>query len=479
MATKKDLVEAYSFSRRRLVTAFVSGAPGGREVEPARPGRMIVGGVALAVLLVAAGAVAGALNPRTDPSWSEPGLVTDDHGALYIILDESVFPGQVQLRSIINVTSAQLILGSDVKTKSVPDETLSQQEKGPQIGILDAPATVPGPRQLINSGWSSCTASGAGIRTEIAEEVRPRPADDQAFVVRAADSGKRYLIAEADVDRLPRRAYSYQLPADNDGLYDALRLSPNDEIEVPDEWLGLFPAGEPLDARGLGLGDLGAPAGLSGYTDGALVGDLYVRNNNTYVATRSGFVKLTPFAEAVLRNTPVDGKRRLPREITAGPGASFTIDEGVPYDASSWPEALPTGSVSASEEICGVLVTEEGNVPAVRLATVPAEVGMLEGVAAGSREVDVMSGHGALVRSADWGSTTGTSIYLIDDRGRSNSVAGAEEVERLGYDGVDKVVVPDSWNKLFRPGADLSVLAALCPPSAEPPPGGPSKESCS
>ena len=43
MATKKDLVEAYSFSRRRLVTAFVSGAPGGREVEPARPGRSIVG----------------------------------------------------------------------------------------------------------------------------------------------------------------------------------------------------------------------------------------------------------------------------------------------------------------------------------------------------------------------------------------------------------------------------------------------------
>ena len=46
MATKRDLVEAHQFSRRRLVTAFVSGAPGGREVEPARPGRTIVGGLA-------------------------------------------------------------------------------------------------------------------------------------------------------------------------------------------------------------------------------------------------------------------------------------------------------------------------------------------------------------------------------------------------------------------------------------------------
>ena len=53
MATKRDLVEAHAFSRRRLVTAFVSGAPGGREVEPVRPARVIVGGAALAVLLIA------------------------------------------------------------------------------------------------------------------------------------------------------------------------------------------------------------------------------------------------------------------------------------------------------------------------------------------------------------------------------------------------------------------------------------------
>ena len=61
MATKKDLVEAHAFSRRRLVTAFVSGAPGGREVEPVRPGRVLIGGVALSVLLLAGAAIAGFL----------------------------------------------------------------------------------------------------------------------------------------------------------------------------------------------------------------------------------------------------------------------------------------------------------------------------------------------------------------------------------------------------------------------------------
>ena len=77
MATKKDLVEAYAFTRRRLVTAFVSGAPGGREVEPTRPGRTIVGGVALAVLLMAGAAIAGVFDKRAEVDWDQPGLVAE------------------------------------------------------------------------------------------------------------------------------------------------------------------------------------------------------------------------------------------------------------------------------------------------------------------------------------------------------------------------------------------------------------------
>ena len=69
MATKKDLVEAHAFSRRRLVTAFVSGAPGGREVEPVKPGRVLIGGVALSVLLLAGAAIAGFLLGRPPAQW--------------------------------------------------------------------------------------------------------------------------------------------------------------------------------------------------------------------------------------------------------------------------------------------------------------------------------------------------------------------------------------------------------------------------
>lgn len=56
MATNRDLVEAQGFHRRRLVTALVSGTRG---LEPARPGRAVVAGLALGVLLAAGAAVAG------------------------------------------------------------------------------------------------------------------------------------------------------------------------------------------------------------------------------------------------------------------------------------------------------------------------------------------------------------------------------------------------------------------------------------
>ena len=81
MATKKDLVEAYSFSRRRLVTAFVSGAPGGREVEPSRPGRTIVGGIALAVLMIAGLAADGEVTlPELDLADGPLVLVVGSEG---------------------------------------------------------------------------------------------------------------------------------------------------------------------------------------------------------------------------------------------------------------------------------------------------------------------------------------------------------------------------------------------------------------
>ncbi|MBM7518055.1 type VII secretion protein EccB [Nocardioides nitrophenolicus] len=465
MATKKDLVEAYSFSRRRLVTAFVSGAPGGREVEPARPGRMIVGGIALAVLLVAGAAIAGALSDRAEVDWKKPGLVANDRGALYVILDEDAVPGLPRVRPVINVTSAQLILGADVQARKVPDEEIDGVRKGPSIGILDAPATVPAASSLDESGWTSCTGTGLGMQTTVTATPRVTPVPDVGFVVRSEADGRVFLIAEAEVPGLPRRAYRYALPADNDGLYTDLGISPNDEITVPDAWLGLFPPGDPLDAEGLGLDGGGRPAGLPGY-DTARVGDLLTRGQTTYAFTRDGFVELSPFEVAVLRNTSF-GKRGKPVEIPDNAGAPFNIADPVAGAGEFWPEQVLTDSLDPTGQACAQLVTAEGEPAAARLVTAPSGDASAEDVAPGDREVTVASGRGAVIRSADWIAGDDGSIHLIDDRGYSYPVASTFDLEQLGYAKVPVVVVPDVWNKLFEIGPELSQDAALCPPSKD------------
>jgi Type VII secretion system ESX-1, transport TM domain B len=66
VVTRRDLAEAQSYERRRIVTAFVSGSPGGHEVEPPRTGRQLLGGVVLAVLVMAGSAAAGHVGQLLD-----------------------------------------------------------------------------------------------------------------------------------------------------------------------------------------------------------------------------------------------------------------------------------------------------------------------------------------------------------------------------------------------------------------------------
>ncbi|AIY15945.1 type VII secretion protein EccB [Pimelobacter simplex] len=458
MATKKDLVEAYSFSRRRLVTAFVSGAPGGREVEPARPGRMIVGGVALAILLVAGAAIAGTLSQRAEVDWDKPGLVSDDRGALYVILDKDAVPGQPSIRPVINVTSAQLILGADIEARKVPDDEIASQRKGPPIGILDAPATVPTTGQLVNSRWTSCTGTGLGIRSAVRATPRVTEQPDEGFVVTGTTSKKTYLIAEAEVPGHPRRAYRYLLPDLSDGgLTTALNTQPGNEIEVPDAWLELFPPGGPLTAEGLGVSGLGSDAGLASFP-GAEVGDVFESAGVSYMITQDGPAELTPFAGGVLAGL------RTPQKATPA-SSDYRVVPEPPYAASSWPDDIISGSPGSTEQVCAELVTAEGEQPAVVLATDPQGAASAEGVAAGAQEADVESGFGALVRSADWNTSDGGTLHLVDDRGYSYQIAGPAELTKLGYEKVPAVVVPDVWNKLFESGPELSIDAALCPPS--------------
>lgn len=474
MATKKDLVEAYSFSRRRLVTAFVSGAPGGREVEPSRPGRTIVGGVALAVLLAAGAAIAGVFAPRTPDDWAETGLiVSKETGAAYVILPQpegEEAPDEVELRPVINTTSAKLILGADSAPTLISQDTIDDQRIGEDIGILGAPASVPTPSLLLNSGWAACTADGRGIKVAVAESPDVAATSGAGVLVRS--EGDYFVVAQsAPEGDEPGGAYVYELPPQRteegpltDTLLEDIGLDARvGATEVPRDWLALFPTGAALDLESLQLDSFGEPPSVAPPEEAAdaLVGDVLETDAGArYLVTDEGPVRLGEFAAALYVNLAQPGDREVTRHpVSTAPPQTRAEDEFL--EETRWPdtlvEALPT-------DPCAQLTAEQGEAPVAQLVS-PGESVTARALEPGEKDAVVEPGRGAYVLSGGWsGAASGALPFLVDSKGRANPLVGSGAAAQLGYAEVEVPVVPDAWVELFACGVNLSEEAALQPP---------------
>jgi len=466
VATKRDLVEAHQFSRRRLITAFVSGAPGGREVEPARPGRALVGGLALALLVVAGGAVTGLISGRDEADWKQPGLViSKDRGQAYVISTPD--DDEVVIRPVINITSARLILGSEAEPTYVSERAINAEKIGEPIGILNAPANVPDESDLVESGWTACTSAESGLRLTLTRRPGVTPAPGAGFVVE--NRGVRYVIAPSGV---PARsgggeqtgAYAYALPADpgvQDNLLRDLGLGVGaDAAKVTTEWLALWPVGGALEWETFGISGAGRPApyagGSSGIPTRARVGDIVTTPAESVVLAEEGPRPLDAFALAVLRSSSIDG--RPVRELEA---QRIGVGRLSPDRGTHWPEAT---LVPARGEHCAELSAEAGRAPVVALGVGPAASASSLEVPVRQRAVTVVAGGGAYVLSGSWADSDDGSPYLVDSNGVTYPLVGPDAAANLGFEGFRAPVVPDSWVKLFDEGVNLSVADALCPP---------------
>lgn len=461
MPSNKDLVDAQSFNRRRLVSAFVGGAPGGREPEPRRPGRTLVGGLALAVLVGAGGLIAGWYTDQPDSDWLEPGLIISDNGTRYVITEKADPP---VLHRVPNYATALLLLGPEPETSMVSDDRIDEQEVGPDLGILGAPDSVPAPESLVDDGWAACTEDGTGVRATVSPSpgVTELPAE-AAFVVRSGD--EHWLIGRAPQaldDAGP--GLRYRLPSGGQRLatvLDRLGLGQVDDVaQVPQGWLELFAEGTPLSDDAIGVPRGGRP----GYGDlprGSRVGDLVEFDGRSYLLAEDGAVALSDFQRQLVLGL----RGRAPVEVGSLPTSSAELPE-------DWPTAMP---VPQTGELCARLLTRDGEQPAVLPAGSPTEDVYAAQVPVDAVETQVASDHGALVRVADGGAGTGADAgsedtgpdgsgtgeaVLIDAQGIAYPLADADTAERLGYTDEQLRGVPASWLALFHPGVELSVERA-------------------
>ncbi len=461
MATKKDLVEAHAFSRRRLVTAFVSGAPGGREVEPVRPGRVLIGGVALSVLLLAGAAIAGFLLGRPPAQWLDEGsfIISKDTGEQYVVMIGGDDP---LLQRVPNYVSAQLLLEqADLTPYTVRDKYIRTVQLGEDLGIEGAPAGLPSADDLVDDGWTACTGEGVGIKLAIQQTPAVEDLLGSAFLVSHDD--QQWLIATAPpVGSEQGRAYRFPMPADQtQSSTVANRLSFGaSATEVDEDWLNLFPLGAALEAGAFGItrDRETVPYGGSG-TDLSpyRVGDLLRSGTGRYyLLGDEAPVELSPFA-GMLYDVVGRAATEVPEDLVA----TFGLQD---YPGE-WPRTLPTAIGSGL--LCAVLHPGVGVDPAVSLATNPTGAADPDEVSSGRHEVDVEPSAGSYVLSGSDSAAEGGTPYVIDTKG-AKYLLGPRVPEFIGYAEVAPPLVPSTWLEFFEPGVPLSTNKARRVPEDAP-----------
>jgi len=439
MATKKDLIEAQGFSRRRLLSAFTSGAPGGKELEPAAPLRAVAAGVVLSAMIILAGVFFGLLRPGLPAGWENNTLVlVKDSGARYLSIDSVLYP-------VINTASARLLMPSGKFNVITTDkDTLDGIKIGSTIGILGAPDDIPRAGSLINDGWTGCVLPGSETSVTVPAGRFATPTDE-ASVVRLDErlyvvaGGTRFEVAAEDADAVLR----------------AVGLNAASAVDVDDRWLNLFDEGQPFEA--VVVPDAGDPLGGSSLTVGTAVHLEGSAADSRFLVTENGELQeLSPLAYQLYllgSGALLGGEQDVSSaELRSLPTATE------PAGGADWPKQ-PLAALPGDAVPCAVLSHNDAGDPSTSFATLVDDEQQLES------GVDVSTGGGALVRVGG-SSKGGGLIYLIDESGTAYPVPGADAdiVGRLGFSMKNVDQLPQSWLQFLPAGPPLTESAAGASP---------------
>lgn len=440
MATKKELLEAQGFSRKRLLSAFIGGAPGGKELEPAQPLRAVIAGVVLTAMLILGGVFYGLIRPGLPTDWENNRLIlASDTGARYVSIDGVLYP-------VINTASARLLIEpSEFGIITTDQATLEGIEIGATIGILGAPDALPNSEQLINAGWSACTRdaqSSLAISTQI-----QAIATSDATVVRLADT--LYVISDG-------RRYAVD-SAQEDSILRAVQLNSITPEDVDGNWLNLFSQGTelaPIFVRNAGesLGNSNLVIGSVVQAEGSSETELFLIGEDGTLA------ELSPLAFRLYMlgtGSELGGAQQVsPSELASLSNAPARAG------GSDWPVDSLTPLVT-NDATCALLTHVDGT-PRTVLGTLRDDSEVDESTVG----VRVERGHGSLVYI---GEGTSALSYLIDESGTAYAIPGATEdvLNRLGFDITDMQQVTAPWLDFMAAGPALDKEAARRTPESQ------------
>ncbi|GAA3659495.1 type VII secretion protein EccB [Microbacterium marinilacus] len=445
MASKQELIQAQVFSRRRLLTAFTSGAPGGRELAPAKPLRGVLLSIGLAIVTAVVAMLIGTFSGTLPAGWEKASIVVvQGEGTRYAVVGSTLYP-------VKNLASARLITATTEVLEAPAARLEGMPRDATPRGIDGAPDALPAPDRLIGGAWTSCVApetEGATATRVSTQAVPPREA--LATLVRAGDD--RYFYVTGDT--------RYEVVPEDIGPIANVLLQVDDPAAAPvapAAWLNLVDEGSalrPLALEGAGDAAPGA-AGSAGLQIGQLVQTTAggEATGQYVVSTRGRLVPVDDFSRALLDAFVDSALVAEPTSITAAE-ASPLIDTDSALIPSDWPTALaPSAGTDAS--CVRMEPTEDG--PVVTVSRTPDSLGP-------GAQVDP----GAGVAVAAEGTGGGRTYGFISENGLFFPVTTAEDLALLGYAEETLTAVPPAWVTLFETGPELNrglALGAIVPES--------------
>jgi type VII secretion protein EccB len=457
MATRRDQFQSYQFLVQRVLSAFVM-----RETDPAQsPLRRGIGavfaGVMIAVILGAGFAVFGLITKIGSGKWQVEGAVVleKETGAPFVYQNNTLHP-------MINYTSA--VLAGQVPTKVFRESrrTLSRAKRGPMLGIVGAPSSIPDAKNTVGGPWTLCAVPGA--------TVDGRPATSTSLILGKALSGRALsgdegLLVRDAADRsvhLIAQGHRFEI-RDPDKVVVSLFGAQTAPTMASPSWISGLPLGTPIAPIPV------ADAGQASNVTGRRVGELIVAQTGTeeqfYVVMKDGLAAITELQKAIYAGQA----NTRPVSITVfeannAPKSGQTLVQ----TGDEAPPARPPKLVTASntEAACAQFPNAR-SAPTVSVVSgapevtggIPTAGSLASGTSIADR-VYVPPGKAALVLAMPSATATVGAPAIVTDLGIRYPIATPEAIGALGYPPGRFVAMPAGLVNRIPPGPTLDQQAA-------------------
>ncbi|HIT74022.1 MAG TPA: type VII secretion protein EccB [Candidatus Avipropionibacterium avicola] len=436
MASRKDLLKAHKFTADRLVKALVTRDPDQLDQPLRRSSMGIFASIMIAVVVMAGFGVVGLLKPGNNTTWkqSETLVVIDSEaGQVYWYRNPTLYP-------MTNITSAKLAAATDdgapAEVVSLKSKSLQGVERGPVLGIPEAPRQLPRTEDLGLYPVQVCATAPDAARDNQRHttlrfgEGAEATADRSVPVFLVDGQGNEYLVADGVAHRVPK-----QDKAEQSALSVMLRYP---RFTGAYGLLSTIPVGSELTPERIldGVDDLGDDAGRT-VGKAAKVGDLVqaADGSSTYVLLSGGLAEIRPLEFKVLENAghPVSEVPSGEIALNMGPQEASPAAGDLPTDLP--PEPTEPGMVEGP--LCATW-SDEGEAPSLSIDITPPEYTLNDGDEPDPRQAVVVSslpGKGALLANTLTTGDPQTGILLVD--GHRYPIADRVALSALGYGEVE------------------------------------------